>query len=510
VTRDSQRGTQFLPDGGLHRLTPSNEDSPGSRHLSEEQRRALLELPLKIDRTSLPREFLRGLVTAISEVLQTTVAVVGRNGDIWVRAAVSGPSSPRLPLQLEGWPQVFDRLSATVGTQLELWRTGNEDWTLFGLASAPHTPVILILEGDWTHWAAVLQQMAQGLSIGDARALTHARPLESILQRLSHALADTVGIAEVGEVVLRHVIQAVPSRLASLASAAADGELSIVATLGYPRELVQHLRIASGNGVIGAVHLSRASLLVSDVALTPGLDRQRSRYRSNSFAAVPIVAGSETLGVLSLTDRIAPGPYTQDDVETLTVLMGPAALALARERVRQEALAYAQAAVIDPVSGLFNRRYFEARLDEELHRAVRQLTSVALLMVDLDEFKAVNDRFGHIAGDLVIRDISEILRRSVRIFDVCTRFGGEEFAVMMPGGTVESASTIAERIRHRVEGYQRSEPSLAVLRITASIGVAVSPPGVTARDLMERADRALYHAKRAGKNRVSTADTDLV
>ena len=129
-------------------------------------------------------------------------------------------------------------------------------------------------------------------------------------------------------------------------------------------------------------------------------------------------------------------------------------------------------------------------------------------MVDLDGFKSINDRFGHVAGDMVIRDISEILRRSVRIFDVCTRFGGEEFAVMMPGGTAESAGAIAERIRQRVEAYQRSEPDLVGLHVTASIGVAVSPPGVTARDLIERADRALYHAKRAGKNRVSTARSD--
>ena len=110
----------------------------------------------------------------------------------------------------------------------------------------------------------------------------------------------------------------------------------------------------------------------------------------------------------------------------------------------------------------------------------------------------------------MIRDISEILRRSVRIFDVCTRFGGEEFAVMMPGGTAESAGAIAERIRQRVEAYQRSEPDLADLRVTASIGVAVSPPGVTASDLIERADRALYHAKKAGKNRVSTAAVTAV
>jgi diguanylate cyclase (GGDEF)-like protein len=213
--------------------------------------------------------------------------------------------------------------------------------------------------------------------------------------------------------------------------------------------------------------------------------------------------GTDALGVLSLTDRIASGPYTHDDIDAVRTLMAPVALALGRERVWREAQAYAQAAVIDPVSGLFNRRYFQARLEEELHRAIRQATSVALLMVDLDGFKSINDRFGHIAGDMVIRDISEILRRSVRIFDVCTRFGGEEFAVMMPGGTPESAGTIAERIRQRVEAYRRSESDLAALHVTASIGVAVSPPGVTARDLIERADRALYHAKRAGKNRVS-------
>jgi diguanylate cyclase (GGDEF)-like protein len=325
---------------------------------------------------------------------------------------------------------------------------------------------------------------------------------------LTRALADTTGLAAVGETVLHFAVQAVPSRIASLAVASGDGELSIVATLGYPHALVEHLRIAPGAGVIGSVYQTRTPLVVADVNDSPGLDRQRSRYRTNSFVAIPIIAGGEALGVISLTDRIGSSPYTQEDAAAISVLMAPVALALGRERVLREAQAYAQAAVIDPVSGLFNRRYFQARLEEELHRAIRQLTSVGLLMVDLDGFKSINDRFGHVAGDMVIRDISEILRRSVRIFDVCTRFGGEEFAVMMPGGTAESAGAIAERIRQRVEAYQRNEPDLVGLRVTASIGVAVSPPGVTARDLIERADRALYHAKRAGKNRVSTARSD--
>jgi diguanylate cyclase (GGDEF)-like protein len=365
-----------------------------------------------------------------------------------------------------------------------------------------------MLEGDWMQSASELRELARSLLTGHEAAAAPTPTIDALTHRLTRTLADVAGLAAVGDIVLQHVVQAVPSQMASFAVATPDGELSIVATYGYPRALVEHLRITPGMGVIGSVYQSRVPLVVPDVTLTSGLDRRRSRYRTNAFSVIPIVAGAETLGVVSITDRIAEGPYSSEDLAALTTLLGPVALALGRERVWREAQAYAQAAVIDPVSGLFNRRYFQARLEEELHRAIRQATSVALLMVDLDGFKSINDRFGHVAGDMVIRDISEILRRSVRIFDVCTRFGGEEFSVMMPGGTAESAATIAERIRQRVEMYQRSEAELTALHVTASIGVAVSPPGVTARDLIERADRALYHAKRAGKNRVSTTGPD--
>ena len=184
---------------------------------------------------------------------------------------------------------------------------------------------------------------------------------------------------------------------------------------------------------------------------------------------------------MSLTDRIGNGPYTAEDGAAISVLMALAALALGRERVLREAQAYAQAAVIDPGERTVQPALLPGTTRRELHRAIRQLTSVGLLMVDLDGFKSINDRFGHVAGDMVIRDISEILRRSVRIFDVHAvrrrRVRGDD-----AGGTAESAGAIAERIRQRVEAYQRSEPDLVGLRVTASIGVAVSPPGVTARD----------------------------
>jgi diguanylate cyclase (GGDEF)-like protein len=131
-------------------------------------------------------------------------------------------------------------------------------------------------------------------------------------------------------------------------------------------------------------------------------------------------------------------------------------------------------------------------------------------MIDLDDFKMVNDRFGHLAGDSVIKEVAVILRRTVRMFDVCTRYGGEEFAILMPNSGAQSAATVAERIRRRIESYRFTEPSLVSLSATARIGLAVSTAQLLPRDLIERADQALYQAKTLGKNRVWFDDPGAV
>ena len=162
---------------------------------------------------------------------------------------------------------------------------------------------------------------------------------------------------------------------------------------------------------------------------------------------------------------------------------------------------------MDPVTNLFNRRYFQVRLDEELQRSKRHQIPIALLLIDVDDFKAVNDSFGHLAGDVVLRDLGEILRGCVRVFDVCARFGGEEFVIIMPGGTKENAFRIAERIRRRVEAYRPSELVLEALRITVSIGFAVSSAATAVSELLDLSDKALYAAKHAGKNCIKSAET---
>jgi diguanylate cyclase (GGDEF)-like protein len=283
--------------------------------------------------------------------------------------------------------------------------------------------------------------------------------------------------------------------------------LAIVATHGYPSVLVEDLRIAPGEGVIGEVFVTRRPLLVEDASRQRRTNRRRLRYRTGSFMALPLFTDEAALGVLTLADRADLRPFSREDLTLARALLAPAALALVSSRLAGQAKQLAHAAAVDPLTGLFNRRYFETRIEEEIQRARRYALDLALLVIDADNFKALNDELGHLVGDQVLRAMSDTLRRSVRAFDVCTRFGGEEFAILMPGSSAASALQSAERIRQRIAEYKFDPiPMPAHIHPTISVGVAVLGPDNTAQDLIARADRALYAAKADGKNRVRVAE----
>ena len=163
-------------------------------------------------------------------------------------------------------------------------------------------------------------------------------------------------------------------------------------------------------------------------------------------------------------------------------------------------------ALRDPLTRLFNKRYLLERLDSELKFARRHNTPVALLMIDLDHFKQVNDTHGHLAGDAVLTNLATTLAKAVRNEDVVARFGGEELAVVLRAIAIDQAMLLAERLRKLVE--QTVTPHGGIeLKATVSIGVAGYPTtkAETVEQLMEAADRALYVAKREGRNRISRA-----
>ncbi len=481
--------------------------SSKGRVLLPEQSRRLLEAHSRILETALSAEGFEPAVAIIADIVQTKTALVGREGGEWLVLAQAGRGSS-VPALSGDLRVLLDRLADDSVVELERWTSDSDEWTVIGLTRRTGWPAGLLLQGDWRPSRSSLQQLGHHLSLALwAYENAVSAQVRLTIHRLSRALARATTVRGISEAAVRAAAQSVKAQVVALAVATADGQtLSIAATHGYPLTLVEHLRIRKGEGVLGAVFERGKPVRVDDVALLQGARRRRPRYKTNSFAVVPIKAGGDMLGALCVTDRADGGPFTKEDQSTLRTIAATIALALVRERAQAQATSYAQAAAIDPVSGLFNRRYLQARLEEELQRAQRHALPVGLLMIDVDDFKLINDRFGHLAGDTVIGDIGEILRRSVRVFDVCTRFGGEEFAVVMPGSGPQDAARIAERIREHIESYHPSAPELSALRITASLGLAVSLAETSARDLISVADQALYQAKRGGKNQVRVGE----
>jgi diguanylate cyclase (GGDEF)-like protein len=162
-----------------------------------------------------------------------------------------------------------------------------------------------------------------------------------------------------------------------------------------------------------------------------------------------------------------------------------------------------QLATVDQLTHLYLRDFFQRKLSEEMARARRYASSFAVLVLDLDRFKEINDRLGHLAGDRFLQRVGEVVRQTMRAADIPCRWGGEEFCVLLPETDREGARSIAERLRARIGELAMSSGG-GVVHTTVSIGVACHPgdDAGEAGTLLERADRALYAAKQAGRDRV--------
>ena len=254
-----------------------------------------------------------------------------------------------------------------------------------------------------------------------------------------------------------------------------------------------------GSGLCGRALQSGKTVLENDVLVVPGYIPGFDETRSEM--CLPMVCFGETLGVLAL-ESSRPGAFQPGDVQPLESVADICANAIQNaryfDRVRQ--LAY-----VDGLTGIFNRRYFELRMREEIERAQRYQGSLSIIMIDIDEFKRLNDEFGHLLGDEVLRQVSNIFSQHLRKVDVACRYGGEEFVILAPETTGEAAFALADKLRRVVEAW----PFPGVPRpVTISAGVAGFPQhGLTRDDLVKAADAALYAAKQAGRNRVLPAAT---
>jgi diguanylate cyclase (GGDEF)-like protein/PAS domain S-box-containing protein len=232
---------------------------------------------------------------------------------------------------------------------------------------------------------------------------------------------------------------------------------------------------------------------------------------TNKCLCVPMVGQGDTLGILQLefagdaeTKSDSSSESLPDSQQRLAATVsGQIALSLAslglRETLRDQSIR-------DPLTGLFNRRFMEESLEREMQRAVRKNHPVSVLFIDLDHFKRFNDTFGHDAGDLVLRSIADLFRRLFRVDDVICRYGGEEFAIILPESSAENAAIRGNALREEIKRLEIKYKNHTLGRITLSIGVACFPEhGRTSEELVKAADQCLYQSKSAGRDMVTVA-----
>jgi diguanylate cyclase (GGDEF)-like protein len=227
-------------------------------------------------------------------------------------------------------------------------------------------------------------------------------------------------------------------------------------------------------------------------------------YKTDSFISYPIIIGGRKVGVLNVTDKTGGRQFSEIDLSLLEIIGPQMAVALERAEWQERATEFQLMSITDSLTGMPNRRYLEERLSEELNRSKRYDFPMSFLMIDIDDFKAYNDKNGHQAGDLAIQITAHCLKAALRSADVASRYGGEEFCILLPQTAMPEAGTIAERIRQRVNGTHYPHGKTQPLgRVTISVGVSTFSAIVNnSETIIAAADRALYQAKSLGKDRV--------
>ncbi len=265
-------------------------------------------------------------------------------------------------------------------------------------------------------------------------------------------------------------------------------------------------RIKPVLGIVGLVAQHGKPAMVKDTGkdkrFLADIDRA-TKFTTKTVLCVPIFSKKRPVAVLEMVNKLGK-PFDRQDLRLLTQLSEQASIALERATLHEQA---ASLGITDELTKLYNHRYFEQSLDREVRRCRRYGSIMALIFLDLDHFKTINDCYGHLLGSQCLAEVATIMAESVRDVDILARYGGDEFVVILPETTVATARMVAERLHSAVGSHVFLKDAGINVHMGTSIGLAGFPDHAqTKEDLVRKADEAMYRAKAEGRNRLCIAD----
>lgn len=328
----------------------------------------------------------------------------------------------------------------------------------------------------------------------------------SILYNIGQAMNFIDDLKKLIQIILAKAIQTLEAERGSLMLYDASTEKLVVKVVygipdkEYEKKIndghVDCTKIKVGEGIAGEAFANKKAI-ISNLGENDPRFMPSEISRVQSLICLPLVVKEEAIGVINISNKKNGKFFNQDDLDFMGALANQAAIAISNAKLYE-------LAITDSLTGLFIRRHFDYLLDSEIKRSARYKHSISLLMMDIDNFKSINDTYGHQMGDKILKKISDIIQLTIRKIDMPCRYGGEEFTLILPETNKKNSENISERLRQKISEITIKTKKNENISPTISIGIANFPiDGQEKEELIGYADEALYFAKKMGKNCVA-------